>query len=177
MLLPSVEPEVVLPPCDYGSETVSVIGRFNADISPVFPYLNATQPGALYNAAAKILRFHFEGHQVTLHPNEVAISGLADADEAVETLTRLQQLINETWERRDEIEPSTVERKRLKPLDVYKLLPGLNCRECGESTCFIFATKLAGGQVGLEECPPLCHDNAYADKRQRLAALLEMAVR
>ena len=66
MLLQGYEPEIVLPPCDFGRETVNALGHLGADISPVFPYLNATQPGAIYHAAAPTLRFRFEGHMVTL---------------------------------------------------------------------------------------------------------------
>jgi len=176
MLLKSIQPEVFLTPCDFSQETVNVSGRFAEDLSPVLPYLNATQPKALYNRSANILRFRFEGHPVTLQPHELAIGGLADADEAIETLTRLQRLINYTWERRDEIAPSTVERERLQALEVYKLLPGLNCKECGEPTCFVFANKLAAGQVNVELCAPLFADETYADQREQLMAMLEMAV-
>jgi len=38
MLITSYEPEIVLPPCDFGREEVNVIGHVAADISPVFPY-------------------------------------------------------------------------------------------------------------------------------------------
>jgi ArsR family metal-binding transcriptional regulator len=165
-----------LPACDYGREMVNVIGRFAEDISPVMPYLNATQPKALYHRSAHILRFRWEGHQVTLQPHEMAVSGLADADEAIEMLVRLQRLINDTWEWRDEITPSTVERKRLKSLDLYKLLPGTNCQACGEPTCFVFANKLAAGQVEVTSCAPLCTDAAYAEERAEMMALLEVAV-
>ena len=175
MLLRDVKPEVVLPPCDYGRETVNVIGRFEKDLSPVMPYLNATQSKALYHRAANILRFRFEGHQVTLQPHEMAINGLDDADEAVEMLVRLQRLINETWARRDAITPSTLERKRLKALDLYRLLPGTNCKACGEPSCFVFANKLTAGQVEVTACTPLCTGAAYAEKRAEMMALLEMA--
>jgi ArsR family metal-binding transcriptional regulator len=176
MLLQSVEPQVVLPPCDYERETVNVIGRFAEDISPVMPYLNAIQPKALYNRSADILRFRFEGHQVTLQPHEMAAGGLADADEAIEMLARLQRLINDTWERRDAITPSTVERKRLKALDVYRLLPGTNCQACGEASCFVFANKLAARQVEVTLCAPLCTDPAHIEERAKMMALLEVAV-
>ena len=36
--------------------------------------------------------------------------------------------------------------KEISPLDVYKLLPETNCKECGEANCMAFATK--GGQRG-----------------------------
>ena len=175
MLITSYEPEIVLPPCDFGREEVNVIGHVAADLGPVFPYLNATQPGAMFNPRAHTLRFRFEGHMVTLQPHQIAIGGLADGDEAVEVLARLQRLINDTWERRDEIEPSTVERKRLNPLEVYKLLPRTNCRACGQPTCLVFANKLVVGQVDLGECSPLCKEEQYREDLARLRAMLDLA--
>ena len=43
----------------------------------------------------------------------------------------------------------------LKALDIYKLLPKKNCKECGDPTCLTFAMKLAGGKVDVELCPYL----------------------
>jgi ArsR family metal-binding transcriptional regulator len=176
MLVTMVEPEIRLPACNFEVEKVGVVGRCEEDISPVMPYLNATQPKALYHAAVPVLRFSFENHRVALRPHEIAIGGCDDGDQAIEVLTRVQRLINETWERRDEITPSTVERQRLKAMDVYRLLPGTNCRECGEPTCFIFANKVAAGQVDVTDCRPLCTDPAYAGQRAAMMALLEEAI-
>jgi ArsR family metal-binding transcriptional regulator len=175
VLLKGFEPEIVLPACDFGRETVNAIGHVGNDISPVLPYLNATQPGAIYQAAASSLRFRFEGHMVTLGPRQIAVGGLANDDEAVQLLARLQQLINDTWAHRDEIEPSTLERKRLNPLAVYKLLPGTNCQACGQPTCLVFANKLVVGNLDLELCAPLCREPAYREQLQQLQAMVESA--
>jgi len=43
----------------------------------------------------------------------------------------------------------------LKALDIYKLLPRKNCKECGEPTCLTFAMKLAGSKAKPELCPYL----------------------
>jgi acetyl-CoA decarbonylase/synthase complex subunit gamma len=43
----------------------------------------------------------------------------------------------------------------LKALDIYKLLPKTNCKECGFPTCLAFAMKLAAGKVDVEKCPCL----------------------
>jgi ArsR family metal-binding transcriptional regulator len=176
MLLTMIEPEIVLPACDFERETLGVIGRFAEDISPVMPYLNGTQPKALYHAAVPVLRFRFEAHPVALRPHEIAIGDLEDSDEAIETLARVQRLINETWERREEITPTSVERKRLTAMQIYRLLPGTNCRQCHEPTCFVFANKVAAGQVEITACGPLCTDRAYADQRAQMMALLEAAI-
>lgn len=43
----------------------------------------------------------------------------------------------------------------LKALDIYKLLPKKNCKECGVPTCLTFAMKLASGKADLDLCPYL----------------------
>lgn len=44
---------------------------------------------------------------------------------------------------------------RLKPLDIYNLLPKTNCKECGDDTCMAFAYKLINHEVELEVCKPI----------------------
>lgn len=41
----------------------------------------------------------------------------------------------------------------LSGLQIQKLLPGTNCKECGSSTCMAFAMKLAAKKAMLCECP------------------------
>ena len=43
----------------------------------------------------------------------------------------------------------------LTGLEIFKKLPKENCKECGVPTCLAFAMKVAGGQVGLDQCPRL----------------------
>jgi acetyl-CoA decarbonylase/synthase complex subunit gamma len=43
----------------------------------------------------------------------------------------------------------------LKALDIYKLLPRKNCKECGDPTCLTFAMKLASGKGEVDRCPYL----------------------
>ncbi len=41
----------------------------------------------------------------------------------------------------------------LTGLEIYKLLPKTNCKECGFPTCLAFAMKLAAKQAELKQCP------------------------
>ncbi len=41
----------------------------------------------------------------------------------------------------------------LTGLEIYKLLPQTNCKECGFPTCLAFAMKLAAKQAELKSCP------------------------
>ncbi|MDD1657761.1 MAG: acetyl-CoA decarbonylase/synthase complex subunit gamma [Methanomicrobiales archaeon] len=43
----------------------------------------------------------------------------------------------------------------LKALDIYKILPKKNCKECGFPTCLTFAMKLASGKADAGTCPYL----------------------
>jgi len=45
--------------------------------------------------------------------------------------------------------------KELSPIDVYKLLPKTNCKECGEENCMAFATKIVNREVNIDQCAPL----------------------
>jgi acetyl-CoA decarbonylase/synthase complex subunit gamma len=41
----------------------------------------------------------------------------------------------------------------LSGIEIFKLLPKTNCKECGEPTCLAFAMKLAAGKAELSACP------------------------
>jgi len=41
----------------------------------------------------------------------------------------------------------------LSGIQIYKLLPQTNCKDCGFPTCLAFAMKLAAKQVELDKCP------------------------
>lgn len=61
--------------------------------------------------------------------------------------------------------------KELSPIDVYKLLPRTNCKECGEENCMAFATKVVNREVPIEKCTPLLkkeNEKAYKQLREML---------
>jgi len=41
----------------------------------------------------------------------------------------------------------------LTGIEIFKLLPKTNCKECGDPTCLAFAMKLAAGKAELNACP------------------------
>jgi acetyl-CoA decarbonylase/synthase complex subunit gamma len=66
--------------------------------------------------------------------------------------------------------------KELSPIEVYKMLPMTNCKECGESNCMAFAAKLVNREATLQECPPLM-DPKYTEAYNKLWTLLKPAVK
>ena len=66
--------------------------------------------------------------------------------------------------------------REISPIDVYKLLPGTNCRECRESNCMAFATRVVNGEIVLIDCPPVLTEK-YRDNYQKLTELLAPPVK
>ena len=49
-------------------------------------------------------------------------------------------------------------------IEILKLLPKTNCKECGFPTCMVFATVVAEGAIDSSDCPALSDEN-----REKLA--------
>lgn len=52
----------------------------------------------------------------------------------------------------------------LSGIQIYKLLPQTNCKDCGDPTCLAFAMKLAAGKAELSQCP-----HVSAEAKDKLA--------
>lgn len=67
--------------------------------------------------------------------------------------------------------------KKLKPLEIYKLLPKTNCRECGENSCMAFAAKLVEREKDISYCKPLFKDPKYRKNLEKLLEILRPPVK
>lgn len=52
-------------------------------------------------------------------------------------------------------------------IEILKLLPKTNCKECGQPTFMVFVAQVAEGAKGPDDCPPLDDVN-----RERLSSYL-----
>jgi ArsR family metal-binding transcriptional regulator len=161
-------------PCLADPEKIRVIAEVSDEIHEAFPYLNATLKGCIYNHPALTLTIKKDGKLFTLHAHHITLAKIEDEKEADEILKWLKDLINETYEKRDQIEPNYSKGADLKALDIFKLLPGTNCRECGELTCLAFAVKLVAQDIEIMKCAPL-FSGQFEGKRKVLLELLRAA--
>ena len=46
----------------------------------------------------------------------------------------------------------------LNGIQIFKLTPKKNCKECGCPTCMAFAMKVAQGAMQIEQCPHMSED-------------------
>ncbi|MGB9758162.1 MAG: (Fe-S)-binding protein [Candidatus Bipolaricaulaceae bacterium] len=164
-----------LPPCHPGEvEWIRVEAELTDDVSPVFPYLNALMKGTIYDPQNQVLNFKLGGRGITIYPRKIVVTRLKDQKEAEEVLERLRKLINQTWERRETLQPSYKTRAKLTPMEIYKHLPKTNCGACGAATCLAFALKLVGEEVSIHNCAPL-FTPAHKEAREKVLALLAEA--
>ncbi len=62
------------------------------------------------------------------------------------------------------------------PMDVYRMLPGDNCGDCGVKTCMGFATELIERRAEVDDCPPMTEPENES-QREDLIELLTPPVR
>ena len=159
MLVEAYRKEIFRSKCQSTVESLHCFGHLDQDVREALPYLNAVLGGFEYTKDPPSVTFKAHGKLITVHPRKIAINALRDEQEADKILEWLKGEINEAWERRAEIEPSYEGRARPRIIEVLKLLPKTNCRECNEATCMVFATRVVEGVKGAEDCPSLCGEN------------------
>ncbi len=159
MLLKSYTKEIFRAKCNPGFQSVHCIAHLDQDISEIIPYLNTQLGGFEYFKDLPAVTFKNSGRLIAVHSDKIAINALKDEEEAEKILEWLKQEINETWENRAEITPSYESAPRPQIIEILKLLPRTNCRECGQPTCMVFSTLVAEGAKGIEDCPQLIGEN------------------
>jgi len=159
MLLESYKKEIFRPECNPSFQSLHCIAHLDQDIADALPYLNAALGGFEYFKEPPAVTFRVQGKIITVHPREIAVNALKDEEEAHKILEWLQREINEAWEKREAIKPKYEGIPKPKLLEILKLLPKTNCRECGEATCMVFAARVAEGAKGFEQCPHLKEEN------------------
>ena len=163
MLLKTYTKKIFRAECNPQFESLHCIAHLDQDVSEVLPYLNAVLGGFEYLKDPPAVMFRSRGRLITVHAREIAVNALKDEAEADKILEWLKREINQSWDNRTAITPSTEGAPKPQVLEILKLLPRTNCRECGEPTCMVFAARAAEGVKGAADCPPL-----KPDSKQRL---------
>jgi len=159
-------------PCLAEPGKIIITGKPSRTLEEVLPYL-ATLPGVIaWNPEICTLTFRRQPGFMTLYADKVYITQVRDAAEGLELLASLPDAVNAVWEKRAELVALTTGRRTPRHLDIWKLLPRTNCKQCGEATCLAFAVGLLQQNRELAECLPLMADSALADRRATLEALI-----
>jgi ArsR family metal-binding transcriptional regulator len=161
---------VVLATCIADSARLRLIAHFSGDVAKALPYLNGEFLQGSYVPAMPVFTY-MDGHRmVSLFRDRIGIAKADDIVDAWASLERVRCLVNDVWARRAEITPSTETRRRPPALEIYKRLPGTNCKQCGEATCMAFAWAVWRGDAEPRDCPPV-FEGERADLKNALLAI------
>jgi ArsR family metal-binding transcriptional regulator len=141
-----------------------------ADISASFAYLNAVLDDTLYDHENSILIGTNNRRRYAFRPHEIQAGMVKDSSEAPTIVDEVIELVNRVWKEREHITPSLRERKLPTVYDIYKLLPGTNCKKCGYPTCLACAADIRNGVIPLEGCPLLSKPE-YKQNREQILTL------
>jgi ArsR family metal-binding transcriptional regulator len=158
-------------PCIPGAAAWNAKAFLDDCISAVLPYLNAQWKGTDYHHDLETLIWKTEGRKVALRPHEIAVAPVEDREEASRLIENMVGVVNAIWRRRADIRPSFARRRLPGLMDIYKLLPRTNCKECGYSSCMAYAGQLREGKAELSQCPYL-PDDSCATIRHQLSQVL-----
>ena len=152
------------------------------DLRLLFPYINALIDNAKFYDSPKRIQFLFEGALCTLYANEIIAAPFRDYDEAHQFSEKLVTYLNGLYDKRPRIKPDYRTVEPQSALEIYKLLPGTNCRACGHASCLAFAAALSRGRAISAECPefskPISEKAVYPvfDKEGNLTSTVELKI-
>ncbi len=127
--------------------------RLDADTSQLAPYINAVSPKAVYSHNPPFIRFPLDGFSCTLYRNTGFAGVFSDREESLSFLENLVTFLNSIHQRRRAIQPDHRTFRALSVLDIYRLLPRTNCRQCGYATCMAFAAAVSRRKASHRGCP------------------------
>lgn len=138
-----------------GTPCYSAKFELGCDISSLFPYLNAKVGGAQFYTSPEYIKFMHGEHLCILYPKEGAFTPVDDHADAVDFLRLFLEFISNIALRSNGIHPDFRQYSSISPIDIFKLLPGTNCQECGFFTCIAFAAALSRQKTSKIKCPYL----------------------
>ena len=150
--------EVDRSPCMAEPERFKIVAKTDKNLENVLPILFLAAPNARYSESSKTTSYSFDRHNVVVsHNGGVAVTYIKDDDELKDLKKNITDLLNRclAYQTAHPKIPYDLveEKKKLSPMVLNKKLPQTNCKECGESGCFTFASKLFIGEKSIENCP------------------------
>lgn len=129
--------------------------RLDQDLQHLFPYINAALDDAVYYENPEHVRFLFDGYRCFLYPNLTVAHFFESKTAAKDFIACLIDFLNDINNQKENIRPSYDQIKQVPIIDILKILPKTNCRECGYLTCMAFAAAIIKGKVAVDKCPSL----------------------
>lgn len=129
--------------------------QMDCDLSPLFPYINAVADHARFFEKSVCINFVLENRLCAFHSFGAAFAPIKDFGQALEFLAKLLDFVSDISRKSPNIVPNHKKFRPSSALEIYRLLPGSNCRICGYATCIAFAAALSRQKTSITKCPHL----------------------
>lgn len=125
------------------------------DTDFLFPYINGTLDDALWYDHPGHMEFLFEGCRCMLYRDLAAAHFFETHQDALDFIKRFMNFLDMIDRDKENIIPNFNQIRYVPVMDILRLLPKNNCRECGFPTCMAFAASMARGKTVADQCPHL----------------------
>ncbi len=145
---------------------------FQRDLAGLIPILARLIRGGSFRPDVPVLAFEEEHRLLVVSPRKLVVCRADDLLDIWIMLRCAVELVAAGWARRAAIEPERQPRQGIGAIEIFKRLPGTDCKQCGLSSCMEFAVSLLVGRRRIGQCAPLEHHGARRH-RESLVWLLE----
>jgi DNA-binding CsgD family transcriptional regulator/ArsR family metal-binding transcriptional regulator len=156
--------------------------RMEEDIERLFPYINAVAEKAALSLKPPYVRFILDKTLCILYPDRGLATPFEDRAEAESFVDRLVEFLEQIRANAHKITPKHALSQRVSVIEILKLLPKTNCRECGLPSCLAFAAMLSLQRTSPNRCPhmvpPIGQQALYPvyDQEGNLASTLAVGI-
>lgn len=140
---------------DHQSKIWMASFKLDRDVSPLFPYINSTSDNAVYYEQPEHMRFLLKGYRCVLYSRTAVTRFFESKTTATLFASDLIDYLNYIYEQKENITPNYAQIKHIPIIDILRVLPKTNCRECGYLSCVAFAVGIIKGKVAADKCPRL----------------------
>lgn len=142
-------------PGSRGTDSVMAIFCFDTDASFLFPYINAVARFARLMDTPPSIRFPYKDVQCVIYPDYGVATPLKDRSHAENFRDEIMDYLNSISRRMKEIAPKHKVFRKVAVTDIIRILPKINCRECGYKSCLAFASMVSMQKEVPSSCPKI----------------------
>ncbi len=129
--------------------------------------------GGTFVPAIPALTFEEEHRLISLSPDGIRLSRCDDLPDIWIMMRTTVELLITAARNKHRIRPETSPRQGLGAGEIFRRLPGTDCKECNFDSCMELAMSITTGRTSIKECRPLPGED-YRDRLSSMKWLLHV---
>ncbi|HDL08497.1 MAG TPA: hypothetical protein ENG35_07155 [Desulfobacteraceae bacterium] len=130
--------------------------KLDEEILHLFPYILAVKKDAVHFANPEYLQFKHDTYHTAIYPPDRVVARFFESKREVYIFIKsLISFFKKLEKEKKRIKPQFKRYERLQVLEILRLLPGTNCRQCGFQSCTAFAAAVSHRKISLDTCTQL----------------------